>query len=251
MSVTAPDAEDGARTHRTSVPPSDKQPLGARIRLVRKAADLDGLAHLDDEEKALGRALIDVVEGSYNAPITNTVGMWLNDPKFEKAYHFQYHQRLVDLCKELQADPDATGTYVRPGTVMHLLFLSVAKHFHWTWGMGALATIAPMMEGFDAEQVFMLDFPESEVWTEEQRVALIFAKAVLTLSVTDELMEQALELWGVKLTIRYIGLIGSLSSQALFMSAFNVAGRWNDAAGSEAIIVNEPTTRWELEEAPQ
>ena len=222
----------------TTVPASNRQPPGARIRLVRSGADIDTLPDLDDEERAIAHELVDWWERTNDAPITNTMGMWLNDPKFEQAYHLGYHSLLGKLCAELQSDP-AQGTYVTPGSVMNLLFLSVAKHFHWTWGMGALATVTTQVEGFDAEQIFMLDFPESEIWTDEQRFALIFAKAVLTLSVTDELMAQALELWGPKLTIRYIGMIGSLTSQALFMSAFNVAGRWNDAPGSEKVMAND------------
>ena len=219
-----------------------------RIDLVRTAADLEDRGYLDDEERAVGRELIDWFEQNYYTTVTNTMAMWLNDPKFAKAYHFEYHGHLLELCQELQRDPKKTGSYVMPGSVMQLLFLSVAKHYHWTWGMGAIATAAPHVDGFDAEQIFMLDFPESEIWTEEQRLALSFAQAVLTQQVTDELMAEALETWGPKLTIRYLGLIGSLTSQAMFMSAFNVAGRWNDAPGSEEVMIRDPTRGWNLDD---
>ena len=233
---------------RPPVTSSDTQPPGTRIRLVRNATDLDALPHLDDEDKAVGHEVIEWFEHNLSTSVTNTMGMWLNDPKFEKAYHFEFHGALGELCKELQPDPEKTGSYVLPGSVLNLIFLTVAKHFHWTWGMGALAATTPHVDGFDAEQIFMLDFPESEVWSDEQRLALTFVKAVLTLSVTDELMASALEMWGVKLTIRYIGMIGSLTTQALFMSAFNVAGRWNDAPGAEEAMIKGPARGWNLEE---
>jgi hypothetical protein len=207
--------------------------------VVRKAEDLDEM-DLDEEERAL--ALGQIQWGAeHDFPITNTMGMWLNDPKFQTTYHRDYHNALIGLCQELQADP-LQGSYLMPGTALNLMFLSVAKHFHWTWGMGSLAAVEPGVDGFDAEHVFMLDFPESEVWTDEQRLALVFTKAVLTLSVTDELMASAIETWGVKLTIRHLGMIGSLTSQALFMSAFNVTGRWNDAPGSEIAMVKATNT---------
>ena len=217
------------------------QPPGARIRIIREPADLDALPHLDDEDRAVGLEMFEEAHKMGMKPITNTVGMWLNDPKFEQAYHLGYHSALLKLCQDLHDDPK-NGNYITPGTVMNLLFLSVGKHFHWTWGIGAMATVMPMVDGFNAEQIFMLDFPESEIWNDEQRLALIFAKAVLTLTVSDELMAQAIEMWGTKLTIRYLGLIGSLTSQAFFMSAFNVAGRWNDTPGTEDVMVHGANT---------
>ena len=237
---------DTSSKGRTSVQRTDKQPAGARIRLLRKPEDFDDRDYLDEEEKAMGREIMDWFEQNYHAPVTNTMGMWLNDPKYAKTYHFEYHGIVCELCKELQEEPQKTGTYVVPHTVLNLLFLSVAKHFHWAWGMGAMAAILPDVKGFDPERIFMLDFPESEVWNEEQRFALIFAKAVLTLTVTDEIMAQAIEMWGVKLTIRHIALIGSLTSQALFMNAFNVAGRWNDVPGSGKTMSADPTREWDL-----
>ena len=231
---------DGAEASSLSWAPSDRQPPGARIHVIRSAADLDDLPHLTDEDKAIARDYIKFHEEHFGFPLTNPIGMRLNDPKFEVAYNQEFHTTIQMLCAELQEDP-SNGTYVRQGTIMNLIFLSVAQHFHWTWGVQAIAMVAPLVDGFNAEQVFMMDFPEAEIWDDEQRFALIFTKAVITYNVTDELMAQALEMWGPKLTIRYMGLMGSVVLQSMFANAFNVAGRWNDAPGSEgelAQIVN-------------
>ena len=62
--------------------------------------------------------------------------------------------------------------------------------------------------GFKPHHYALMQFPESEVWSDEQRLMLRWSRAVIDNTMTDELWADAVKAWGEKMTLRYIQFLG-------------------------------------------
>ena len=75
---------------------------------------------------------------------------------------------------------------------------------------------------FKPHHLQLMDFPESEVWNDDQRLMLKFAKAVLDNTMTDELWKEAVDAWNPKMCVRYIHVINFFLGAAIMNRTLGV-----------------------------
>lgn len=117
---------------------------------------------------------------------------------------FAYGAELNELLGN-----SGTNRHTIRGTPMNLLVVmtlqSTGEECLHPSIMAGNGTDAP---GFKAHHYHLMDFPESEVWNPEQALMLRYARALLDNTMTDALWDEAIKQWGVKMSLRYIQLVG-------------------------------------------
>lgn len=202
MSETKPRPQD-----LTDAPDEPRPP---RLKPLRTPEDIAAVPYFDDEEREIAtKALLRRME-LYNNPPTIVVAVAIHDPKGAAA-KFRYGEEMTALLNNR-----GLIRHTVPGSILNLLILSVALHERDEYLVGALSSghgdLAP---GFKRHHLMMMDYPESEVWSPEQRLMLRFAKGILTNGVTDEIWDEAVKTWGVKQTLRYIQYAGHFWTTAV------------------------------------
>jgi hypothetical protein len=186
----------------------DKPPLPRppRLKPLRTKADIDAISYFDDEEREIAlEYLLRSVRNYGNQP-TITVATAAHDPKGARA-----KARLNEALNPL-IDNDGLTRHTTQGSVLHLMVYLTLKHVNDECLVGALATgnvKRGAVPAFKPHHLAMVDFPESEVWSDQQRLSLKFTKAVLNSAVTDEIWDAAVKMWGVKKVLGYIQMIGN------------------------------------------
>ncbi|MBT8339309.1 MAG: hypothetical protein HKP58_18980 [Desulfatitalea sp.] len=186
---------------------------GGRLPIVRTEADIQALSHLSPEEKALAVKNINMV--------TPTVPylMVANDPEL-----LSFVTMMEWNCVALH-DPDFQ---VIPFSPMNLITHVVARH---TGSEYLLALITAMTvagitdakkENIYYTKLSMVEFPDSDLWTDEQRITIKFTKGALEHNISDELFEQARELWGEKRLLRHLFWISISNMWGIIQSALDI-----------------------------
>ena len=178
-------------------------PRPPRVRPLRTAADVDAVPYFDDEEKRVATATLVRSVVRYGAQPTITVCTSVHDP-LAAAARFAYGQDLDGLLQNIGQTRHTTL-----GSLLNLLVLTVLRHVGDECLIGAIsAGKGVMVPGFKHHHYALMDFPESEVWSPDQRLMLRYAKALLNDDVTDELWREAVDAWGVRQCLRYIQFMG-------------------------------------------
>ena len=68
-------------------------------------------------------------------------------------------------------------------------------------------------------KLLLLDNPDSEIWTDDERLCIMFAKATCEWTMTDEIFAAAVEAWGVKWVLAALALLAHYYGYAMRFSA--------------------------------
>ncbi|MBT8340827.1 MAG: hypothetical protein HKP58_20375 [Desulfatitalea sp.] len=187
-----------------------EQPEGMRFPIICTAADVEALSHLSEEEKAMALENLGKIPGGE--------GWFLlgNDPELQGFLH------LIELSIAMLLEPD--NQFV-PFSPMSLGLSEVARQAGCEYTAGAMgvctaSAIGTWVADKDSyhSQMGMLDFPDSALWTDEQRMTIKFVRACLENKMTDELFDQALKTWGEKKILRHIVWLGFAHMWAMIMN---------------------------------
>ncbi|MBT8342281.1 MAG: hypothetical protein HKP58_18280 [Desulfatitalea sp.] len=193
-------------------PQLSKQPKGIRLPIIRCDEDVDTIPHLNDEEKAAAK------ENLRRIPPSDGWLVLTNDPEMQAVASI-YENALIGILA-----PDFQGI---SGGSMNLICHAVGRLAGCEWMSALMAKLglsAPKTaEGWDPAQLAMLAYPDSALWSEEQRLTLKFVEACFTNTMTDELFAQARETWGEKRLLRHIFFIGYVHSWAMLENSCNLA----------------------------
>ncbi|MBT8342535.1 MAG: hypothetical protein HKP58_06035 [Desulfatitalea sp.] len=188
-----------------------KQPEGIRLPILRTHADIDASSHLTEEEKAMAK------DNLTRVPPSDGWYMLENDPEMQALANI-HENGLIGLL-----DPDFQGI---KGGPMNLVCLELARLTGCEWMASFLAKIgmtSPLSsDDWDPAQLAVLSFPDSKLWSENQRLALKFIGACYNHAMTDELFEQARKAWGEKRVLRFIFFIGYVNTWAMVENACNL-----------------------------
>ena len=201
---------------------NDVQPVGARVRLLHKPADWEDLNHLSDSEKDLaGKVLVNYLE-HFGTEAPHWTSALLNDPELyvATAGGTQAIRKLLDDAY-LADDPQVRGP------VADLMYVSIMKHRGCQQGMETYIENYLGRDTYDPRKTVLIDFPDSDVFSPEERLAIKFSKAVLENTMTDEIFNEALERWGIKMTLRYIAFIGMYLSVTMILDTLALTGAYN------------------------
>ncbi len=177
-----------------------------RLPVIKTPADVEKLTHLDAEEKALA------LENLKKIPPTDGWYILGSDPDTQAFWQIWERQLTSLLYPDMQAIPFSP---------MNLITLEVARHSGNDYLIGLIrqvtaVTIADFKKPYDNyTKLAMLEYPDSDIWTVEERLALKFTRACLENTMTDELFAQARETWGDKMVLRYISWIGYVYQWAI------------------------------------
>ena len=199
---------------------NDVQPAGARVRLLHKPADYEDLGHLNDSEKEIvGKVLVDYKQ-NFGTEAPHGTSAILNDPELYLATTsgFVAVRKLVD---EAYLDPQVRGS------VIDLMYVNIMKYRGCQQGMETYIENYVGRDTFDVRKTVLIDFPDSDVFSAEERLAIKFSKAVLENTMTDEIFNEAIERWGIKMTLRYIAFIGQYLTVTMFLDTLALTGAYN------------------------
>ncbi|MBT8342114.1 MAG: hypothetical protein KJP07_19080 [Desulfatitalea sp.] len=191
---------------------SPKQTKRPRLPYIHTNADIDNMSHLSEEEKALAKKSL-----KKTTP-TDTLFLMLNDPELQAL--FQVNERSIESLLA----PDYQAQAYSP---MTLFCLELARLTKCEFMLGNFALIAAtsvksqsdLRPALGAPLLAMLGCPDSDCWTDEQRLSLKFVRACHEHSMPEELFNEALETWGKKKTLRHIYFIGLVNTAYMITKA--------------------------------
>lgn len=177
-----------------------------RLPVVKTADDVDALEHLSESEKDLGKKNLSM--------IPPTDGWWIlgSDPELQSFYQIWERELTGLLFPNFQATPFGP---------MNLITLQVARLLGSDYVVALLtANTATAIAHGDLgvagyTKLGMLAYPDSSVWTAEERLTLKFTEASLRRNMTDELFAQCLATWGTQKTLRHLSWLGYINQMVL------------------------------------
>ncbi|MBT8338383.1 MAG: hypothetical protein KJP07_00075 [Desulfatitalea sp.] len=190
-----------------------RKPGEFRLPIINTPADVEALSHLNKEEKALG------LENLKKVPHTDGWFILGSDPDIQAFWQIM-ERNLTSLLY-----PDFQGIPFGP---MNLITLEVARHSGNDYLIGLLRQCTAVAIG-DSKMPFgaytklsLLEYPDSAVWNNEERMTLKFTRACLENAMTDELFEQALETWGEKKLLRLISWLAFVNQWAILENVLDM-----------------------------
>lgn len=199
---------------------SDVQPAGCRVPLIWGREDIENYADLDDEEREVLERYLVKHANVMQAIHPTTVAVLAHDPKL--ALHMDKTWRSIQYLVD-----DGAYDQIQPGTILNLMTLRMAKHYGapvMQHTLAACAAHSGRMTPIVIEKLMMIDYPDSDVWDHEERLAIRYADAVLTNSMTDGLWASAVETWGVKQSLRYSVFLAEYLAWQFFQGVVNLTG---------------------------
>ncbi|MBT8341919.1 MAG: hypothetical protein HKP58_18950 [Desulfatitalea sp.] len=190
----------------------------ARLPLLHKPADWKDLPYLSDDEK---KWLDEMWLGASNInghEVVQSHALLAHDPKLFKIFAVDWSFNLTALSYE--GDPSLDQCI--PGTLQNLMSLRVCKYHEcqclWFsflfWGTG--------IKTWDGLKLLQMDFPDHDIWDDEERLILKFTNAVVEHKMTDDLFKEAVDAWGPQLVLRKIAYIGMLATWCYLLNTCNV-----------------------------
>ena len=181
---------------------ASKYGVESRLPSVRTPADVDKLK-LGKEEKALAK------ENLKRVPPTD--GWWImgSSPDIQAMWQMVERWLLSSMYPEFQAVP------LSPTNLMTIM---VSKYNDSEYAVGLLnnytirAVDALGMEEEILTKLHMLDYPESEIWSEEESLIIRFTNAAMDRNVSDELYKEAQKAWGDEKILQYVSWMGFVDS---------------------------------------
>ena len=177
-----------------------------RLPVIKTPADVEALTQLSEDEKALA------LENLKKIPPTDGWYILGSDPDIQAFWQIWERELTALLYPDMQAVPFSP---------MNLITLEVARHSGNDYLIGLVrqvtsVTIADFNKPYDSyAKLAMLEYPDSAVWTDEERLTLKFTAACLENTMTDELFAQAQAAWGDQMILRYIAWIGYVYQWAI------------------------------------
>lgn len=121
----------------------------------------------------------------------------------------KYYSKILALT--LGLDPNASPEEIWKGQ-FELANKKSPEHHRWAvmmcwlhrehlnngWSRVAVAGSFAQRASISPTKILELNFPDSDIWSDDERLSLKFVKAVFTFKMTDELWDACVEAWGVK-----------------------------------------------------
>lgn len=179
-----------------------------RLPVIKTPADVKKLKDLDKGETALG------LENLKKIPPTDGWYILGSDPDLQAFWQIWERHLLALLSPDMQAVPFSP---------INLMAHEVARISENDYLIGIFRQLTAVnIADFnktnpdeDYTKLGLLEYPDSQVWSAEERLALKFTQATLENSMTDELFQEARNTWGDKMTLRYISWIGYVYQWAI------------------------------------
>jgi hypothetical protein len=199
---------------------NDVQPAGARVRLLHKPADYEDLEYLSEHEKDVaGKILLGYLE-SFGTEMAHGGTALLHDPEL-------YTVTTHAFCSIKKLIIDTYLDKQVRGSVTDLMYVNIMKHQGCQQGMETYVENYVGRDTYDPRKTLLIDYPESDVFSPEERLAIKFSNAVLKNTMTDEIFAEAVERWGIKLTMRYIHFVGMYTMVTMSLNACGLTGAYN------------------------
>ncbi|MBT8339615.1 MAG: hypothetical protein HKP58_10450 [Desulfatitalea sp.] len=190
-----------------------RQPGEFRLPRIKTAADIEALSHLSKEEKDLAMFNLN------KEPPTDGWTMMINDPELQ-AFWSMMQSEFIALFD---------GDFIAiPFSFMNLTTLVTVKHTNSNWHYGFLTAWTGKQIGahklpeISYAKLAQLDYPDADVWTDEERLIIKFAVALLEHSMSDELFDQARAAFGDKKVLRGIAWVGYVKMWAMLVDALDL-----------------------------
>lgn len=188
-----------------------------RLKPLRTVEDINAVPYFDDEDREVATEMLLRSIRIYGNQATMTVATMIHNPKLARA-----KATYGEVMSQLVGNVGDTR-HTTQGSLLHLLILSVLRFCKDEALVGALsAGNGRAVPTWKPHHLALMDYPESEVWSEEQRLMLYFARAVLYQDMTDEIWDKAVKAWGVKQVLRYIQYAGHFFTTGIRNNALKI-----------------------------
>jgi len=186
---------------------------GLRLPCIEKPEDVDALTYLTDDQKEYGKRNLTMV------PPTAGWLMLGNDPDVQTFWQVMEREYTSLMDGEMQAVPFS---------FMNLANMVIAKHTknEYLWGVMAACTSDAIHDynfGYEGDvKIQMIEYPESSCWSEDERLYIVFVKALIEFNMTDEIFQKSIDSWGESLTLRRISWVCYVYGYAILLDALNM-----------------------------
>lgn len=192
---------------------SSTNPVKSRLPVINTPADVEALTYLDSDEKKMA------IENLKKVPPTDGWRMLGGDPDVQALWQLQERINTSLLYPDFQAKPFGPMSFIN-------LLVGEYSGNEYLIGIMNSFTIRTIKEYGYGEDYYtkltMLEFPDSNVWTDEERITIKFVNAALHNTMTDQLFNQALGLWGEKLLLRHLSWISFVNGWAMLLNTLDV-----------------------------
>ncbi len=188
---------------------------GLRLPCIKTKEDFDSLDYLNEEEKQIG------LDNIASRRVISNEG-WLmlgNNPELQSFWQFMESENIAMQNGDFQA---------RPFSFMNLTNLILAKQSNneYLWGMMVTATDASCeahgLGQLGTVKLSMIDNPDSEIWSEEERLRIRFINAAVNNTMTDEIFQEAIDAWGEKQIIANLSWISFIWGWQMLLNSLNL-----------------------------
>ena len=102
-----------------------------------------------------------------------------------------------------------TGEEKSPEYKRYMLMLTWlhVEHMKNGWTRTVIGGLASKDAGISRTKLLLLDLPDDDIWSDDERLALKFVKASFEWEMTDELWDAAAEAWGAKWIVAALALL--------------------------------------------
>ncbi len=212
------------------------KPGGLRLPCIQSDEDVDNTPWLSDAEKKFAKLNLKKV------PSTEGWRMLGNDP-----YTQAFWQLIERFNTAIQNDKGQHQMQCTPFTYLNICHMIVAKRSGNEYMLGVLgSSTVDAIKGYGEdgdkhgyEKMLLIDYPDSSVWTDEQRLSIKFINALYDYAMTDELFQEALDMWGEQQTIRniswYTYVLGWGSILSALHMKFDLSMTFQDIWNPEAV----------------
>ena len=118
-----------------------------------------------------------------------------------------------------------------------------AVHMKNGWTRTVMAGWASEGAEITRTKLLLLDMPDADIWTDDERLALKFVKAAFEWEMTDEIWDAAAEAWGAEWILAVLGMLVHYYGYSLRFQAFGldrVVGLTADKTLAEVIGLAPP-----------
>jgi hypothetical protein len=117
------------------------------------------------------------------------------------------------------------------------------KHMNNGWTRTVMGGWASEGAGITRTKLLLIDMPDADIWTDDERLALKFVKAAFEWQMTDQLWDAATKAWGEKWILSVLALLVLYYGYSLRFQAIGldrVVGLTADASLAQVLGLMPP-----------
>ncbi len=191
------------------------KPGEPRLPMVFTPEEVDKLDFMSEEQKELAKKNLKMI------PVSKGWSSLACNPDIQAIWQVM-EREMTSLYGDMQATPFNFMFFANA-------LIAKATHDEFSYGFMFSSFVDSIHDfglGYEGQvKLHMLDFPDCDCWTEDERLCINFINAVIKFQMTDEIMQQAIDAWGEDQVVLNMSWLGYVWFMCMEQAAQNIP--WN------------------------